>query len=143
MPELPEINLYLHALGARIRGRTLRAVRIQSPSLLKSFDPPIAEAHGKRVESLSRLGKRVVFGLEDDLHLVLHLMIAGRFQWRPPGAPVPRKRGHAAFDFKDGTLILTEASSHKRASLHLVRGEAALRDHDPGGTRYPLSRAVQ
>ncbi len=133
MPELPEVALYLHALRARILGERLEAVRIRSPSLLKSFDPAIAHAHGKGVESLSRLGKRVVIGLEDDLFLVIHLMIAGRFQWRKPSAPIPRKRGHAAFDFAHGTLLLTEASSHKRASLHLVRGTRALHDLDPGG----------
>lgn len=133
MPELPEVTLYLHALRARILGEELRAVRIRSPSLLKSFDPPIARAHGTVVESLSRLGKRIVIGLEDDLYLVIHLMIAGRFQWRRPAAPIHRKFGHAAFDFSHGTLLLTEASSHKRASLHLVRGEGALHRHDPGG----------
>jgi len=133
VPELPEVNLYLHALRARILGEQLQAVRIRSPSLLKSFDPPIAHAHGRVVESLSRLGKRVVIGLDDDLFLVIHLMIAGRFQWRKPAAPIHRKFGHAAFDFAHGTLVLTEASSHKRASLHLVRGSAALHHHDPGG----------
>ena len=133
MPELPEVNLYLHALRARILGEQLQAVRIRSPSLLKSFDPPIAHAHGRVVESLSRLGKRVVIGVEGDLFLVVHLMIAGRFQWRRPAAPIHRKFGHAAFDFARGTLVLTEASSHKRASLHLVRGSAALHHHDPGG----------
>ncbi len=133
MPELPEVNLYLHALRARILGEQLQGVRIRSPSLLKSFDPPIAHAHGRVVESLSRLGKRVVIGLEGDLFLVIHLMIAGRFQWRKPAAPIHRKFGHAAFDFARGTLVLTEASSHKRASLHLVRGSAALHHHDPGG----------
>ena len=142
MPELPEVNLYLHALRARILGRTLRSVRIRSPSLLKSFDPPIAHAHGKVVESLSRLGKRVVLGLEDGLFLVVHLMIAGRFQWRKPGAAIHRKTGHAAFDFAHGTLLLTEASSHKRASLHLVRGTSALHDHDPGGIE-PLEATPQ
>ena len=133
MPEFPEVNLYLHALRARILGEQLQTVRIRSPSLLKSFDPPIAHAHGRVVGSLSRLGKRVVIGLEDDLFLVVHLMIAGRFQWRKPAAPIHRKFGHAAFDFARGTLLLTEASSHKRASLHLVRGSPALHQHDPGG----------
>jgi len=133
MPELPEVTLYLHALRPRILGERIERVRIASPSLLKSFDPAPAELHGREVETLSRLGKRVVLGLEDDLYAVIHLMIAGRFQWRAPGAAIPRKRGHAAFDFAHGTLLLTEASSHKRASLHLVRGEAALREHDPGG----------
>lgn len=133
MPEFPEISLYLHALRARIRRERLEAVRIRSPSVLKSFNPSVAHAHGKVVISLSRLGKRIVIGLEDDLFLVIHLMIAGRFQWRRPSAPIHRKLGHAAFDFAHGALHLTEASSHKRASLHLVRGSRALRDLDPGG----------
>lgn len=133
MPELPEVTLYLHALRPRILGKRIERVRIASPSLLKTFDPAPSELHGKAVETLSRLGKRIVLGLEGDLFAVVHLMIAGRFQWRGPGAAIPRKRGHAAFDFARGTLLLTEASTHKRASLHLVRGEAALREHDPGG----------
>lgn len=142
MPELPEVALYLHALRARILGERLETVRIRSPSVLKSFDPPIAHAHGKVIESLSRLGKRVVFGLEEDLFIVIHLMVAGRFQWRKPGAPIHRKQGHAALDFAHGTLLLTEASSHKRASLHLVGGKRALRDHDPGGLE-PLDAAPE
>ena len=142
MPELPEVALYLHVLRARILGKELQAVRIRSPSLLKSFDPPIARAHGKVVESLSRLGKRVVIGLEGNLFLVLHLMIAGRFQWSGPAAPIHRKIGHAAFDFAHGTLLLTEAGSHKRASLHLVRGAEALRRHDPGGIE-PLEATAE
>ncbi len=133
LPELPEVTLYLHALRPRILGERIERVRIASPSLLKTFDPAPSELHGKAVETLSRLGKRIVLGLEEDLFAVVHLMIAGRFQWRKPGAVIPRKRGHAAFDFARGTLLLTEASTHKRASLHLVRGEAALREHDPGG----------
>lgn len=114
-------------------GETIERLRIRSPSLLKTWDPPASEVYGKVVRGLSRLGKRVVFGLDDDLFVIVHLMISGRFQWRNPGAAIPRKRGHAAFDFADGSLLLTEASSHKRASLHLVRGTDALRDHDPGG----------
>ena len=133
MPELPEVTLYLHALRPRVLGERMQRVRIASPSLLKTFDPAPSELHGKVVETLSRLGKRIVLGLEDDLFAVIHLMIAGRFQWRAPGTAVPRKRGHAAFDFASGTLLLTEAGTHKRASLHLVRGEAALRELDPGG----------
>ena len=133
MPELPEVALYLHALRPRILGERIERVRIASPSLLKTFDPAPSELHGKVVKTLSRLGKRIVLGLEEDLFAAIHLMIAGRFQWRKPGAPIPRKRGHAAFDFARGTLLLTEASTHKRASLHLVRGEAALRELDPGG----------
>ena len=142
MPELPEVVLYIHALRPRILGERLEAVRVRSPSLVKSFDPPLAAAHGRRVESLARLGKRVVFGLEDDLFLVVHLMIAGRFQWRPPSAPIPRKLGHAAFDFAAGTLLLTEAGSHKRASAHLVRGVRALGAFDPGGIE-PLDASAR
>lgn len=133
MPELPEVSLYLHALRPRVLGETVERLRIRSPSLLKTWDPPASEVHGKVVRCLSRLGKRVVFGLDDDLFAVVHLMISGRFQWRDAGAAIPRKRGHAAFDFGHGSLLLTEASSHKRASLHLVRGTDALREHDPGG----------
>lgn len=133
MPELPEVNLYLHALRPRILGHRIERVRVASPSLLKTFDPGPSELQGRVVKTLSRLGKRIVLGLEEDLFAVIHLMIAGRFQWRQPGAAIPRKRGHAAFDFAHGTLLLTEASTHKRASLHLLRGEEALRGHDPGG----------
>ena len=133
MPELPEVALYLHALRDRVHGERLRRVRVRSPSLLKSWDPPLSAVGGKRVEGLRRIGKRVVICLEDDIFCVVHLMISGRFQWRAPGAAVPRKRGHAAFDFDGGTLLLTEAATQKRASLHVVRGEAALAEHDPGG----------
>lgn len=142
MPELPEIALYLHALGPRVVGERLERVRIRSPSLLKSFDPPVSAVHGKDVRELRRLGKRIVLGLDDDLFLVVHLMISGRFQWRAPGAPVPRKRGHAAFDFTGGTLLLTEAATHKRASLHVVRGEGALAELDPGGIE-PLEATAE
>lgn len=133
MPELPEVALYLHALRDRVQGERLRRVRVRSPSLLKSWDPPLSAVGGKTVEGLRRIGKRVVICLEDDLFCVVHLMISGRFQWRAPGAAVPRKRGHAAFDFDRGTLLLTEAATQKRASLHMVRGEAGLAEHDPGG----------
>ena len=133
MPELPEVNLYLHALGPRILGERIERVRIASPSLLKTFDPATGELHGRVVESLARLGKRIVLGVEGDLFAVIHLMVAGRFQWRRPDAPVPRKRGHAALYFSGGTLLITEAATRKRASLHVVRGEEALMEHDPGG----------
>lgn len=133
MPELPEVALYLHALRPRVLGERLERVRIRSPSLLKSFDPPLSAVDGKEVRELRRLGKRIVLGMDDDLFLVVHLMISGRFQWKAPGAPIPRKRGHAAFDFAGGALLLTEAATHKRTSLHLVRGEGALAEHDPGG----------
>ncbi|NNF26934.1 MAG: formamidopyrimidine-DNA glycosylase [Gemmatimonadetes bacterium] len=142
MPELPEINLYLHALRVRVEGKVLQKIRIRSASLLKSYDPPISQASGKRVIGLRRIGKRVVFDLEDELFLVVHLMISGRFQWKEPGASIHKKMGHAAFDFDDGSLILTEASTHKRASLHLVQGEVALAQHDPGGIE-PLDASLE
>lgn len=133
MPELPDILLYLHALESRLVGETLCKVRLASPFLLRSVDPPIERAEGRKVLALRRLGKRIVLCLEDDLFLVFHLMIAGRFRWRRPGAGIPGKLGLAAFDFQVGTLLLTEASSRKRASLHLVHGNEALHAHDPGG----------
>jgi formamidopyrimidine-DNA glycosylase len=133
VPELPDIELYLHALKPRIVGRTLEKVRIASPFLVRSYDPPIDRAQGKKVLALRRLGKRLVWQLEDDLFLIIHLMIAGRFRFLAPGAKVPGKVGLAAFDFDTGSLILTEAGSKRRASLYLVRGEADLASHDPGG----------
>ncbi len=133
MPELPDVLLYVGALRARLVGETFERARVASPFLLRSVDPPLAAAAGKRVLELRRLGKRIVFELEDELFLVVHLMIAGRFRWKPRGALVPGRIGLAAFDFSSGTLLLTEASSKKRASLHVVRGEAALAAHDRGG----------
>ncbi|MEJ2679025.1 MAG: DNA-formamidopyrimidine glycosylase family protein [Gemmatimonadota bacterium] len=138
MPELPEVELYLHALKPRVVGQAIDGIRVRSPSLLKTYDPPISAAVGRTVRGLRRVGKRVVFVLDADLFLVVHLMIAGRFQWKDRGAAVPRKLGHAAFDFAHGTLLLTEAGTKKRASLHLVRGEAALAALDPGGVE-PLT----
>lgn len=133
MPELPDITLYLEHLRPRIEGQALEKVRLLSPFLLRSVNPPLRDAEGKRVVGLRRLGKRIVIGLERKLFLVLHLMIAGRLQWREPGAKIPGRIGLAAFDFSSGTLLLTEAGSKRRASLHLVRGEAGLGEHDPGG----------
>ena len=133
MPELPDVQLYIHALESRVVGETLEKVRLASPFLLRSVDPPIHHAENRKILSLRRLGKRIVFELEDDLFLVFHLMIAGRFRWRPRGARIPGKLGLAAFDLPSGTLVLTEAASMKRASLHLVRGAGTLRQHDPGG----------
>ncbi|HEV8320367.1 MAG TPA: DNA-formamidopyrimidine glycosylase family protein [Myxococcota bacterium] len=134
MPELPDLTVYLEHLERRVAGRPLLAVRLQSPFVLRTFDPPLREAHGKRVLGLRRLGKRIVLCLEEDLFLVVHLMIAGRFRWRDePAAKIPGKLGLAAFDFPAGTLLLTEASTKKRAALHLVRGEEGLRAHDRGG----------
>lgn len=133
MPELPDVELYLHALRPRVLDKTLEGVRIASPFLLRTVEPSVDEVVGKRVRELRRLGKRIVLGLEDELYIVIHLMIAGRFRWKSPGHKIPGRLGLAAFDFEDGTLLLTEASKKKRAALHLCRGEGALREHDPGG----------
>ncbi len=133
MPELPDLEVYRAALESRTLGSTLDSIRLVSPFLLRSVEPPLKEAHGRQVTSLGRLGKRLVLGLEGDLFLVLHLMIAGRLRWEPVGAAPPKRIGLAAFDFSGGTVVLTEAGSKKRASLHLVAGLDALRVHDPGG----------
>jgi formamidopyrimidine-DNA glycosylase len=133
MPEFPDIIVYLERLQPRIEGAILDQVRLVSPFLLRTVAPPLTEVHGRRVIGLRRLGKRIVIELTSDLYLILHLMIAGRLHWKDPGARVPPKLGLAAFDFSTGTLLLTEASKKKRASLHLVRGQAALAAHDPGG----------
>jgi formamidopyrimidine-DNA glycosylase len=141
MPELPDVELYISALERRILGRRLERVRLFSPFLLRSFEIPLAETHGRRVVSVERLGKRVVLGFEGELFLVIHLMIAGRFQWFEPPKPEVRPGGRialAAFDFEHATLGLTEASKKKRASLFVVQGRAALAAHDPGGLD-PLS----
>jgi len=133
VPELPDISVYLEALEARTVGHVLEGVRTGSPALLRSVDPPLASAGGATVQGLRRLGKRIVFELTDELFLVLHLMIAGRLHWRRRGAALSRRSGLAAFDFDSGSLVLTEAGTRRRASLHVVRGEAALAEHDPGG----------
>ena len=123
MPELPDIVVYLEALERRVLGVTLDAVRIGSPFVLRTADPPLSAAAGRAVTSLRRLGKRIAFGLEGDLHLVFHLMIAGRLRWRARGAPMPGRVGRAAVDFTNGTLLLTEAGPKHRVALHVVRGE--------------------
>jgi formamidopyrimidine-DNA glycosylase len=142
VPELPDIVVYIEALEKRILGQVLEDVRLVSPFLLRTVDPPLASARGKRVRELRRVGKRIAIGLSDEgaepdegaeLWLVLHLMIAGRLHWQKRGAKVSRPRGLAAFDFSNGTLVWTEAGSQKRASLHVVRGEAGLSALDPGG----------
>jgi len=133
MPELPDILLYLHALRPRVVGQRVRGVRLVSPFLLRSIDPPLPSAAGRTVVDLHRLGKRVVFELEDELFLVFHLMIAGRFRWKPKGAPVPGKVGLLALDFDAGTLIMTEAGTKRQASLYVVQGRDALTRHNPGG----------
>lgn len=133
MPELPEVTAYLEGLERTILGRTLERTRVRSPSLLRTWDPPLSAAEGLEVTGLRRLGKRIVWKMGDDVFLAFHLMITGRFKWTKPGAAVPRKRAHGAFDFANGTLLLTERSTKKRASLHVVRGEEALAELDPGG----------
>lgn len=143
MPELPDIELYLHALRSRIVGKRLERIRLASPFLVRSFSPPIDHAHGKTVVGLQRLGKRLVWQLEDDLFLIIHLMIAGRFKFLEAGAKIPGKVGLAAFDFAHGSLVLTEAGSKRRASLYLVKGDAELRSHDPGGIEVLTSTAAQ
>jgi formamidopyrimidine-DNA glycosylase len=133
MPELPDILLYLHALRPRVVGRRVSGVRLVSPFLLRSIEPPLSTVEGRLVTDLHRLGKRVVFEFEGDLFLVFHLMIAGRFRWKPTGAPVPGKVGLLAIDFDAGTLIMTEAGTKRQASLYVVQGRDALARHNPGG----------
>lgn len=133
MPELPDIDLYVEKIDARVRDRKLDAIRVGNPFLVRSFDPPLDEVHGKRVTSLRRVGKRIAIGFENDLWLVLHLMVAGRLHWRNKPVTIKGKAQIAAFDFDLGTLLLTEAGTKKRASLYLVRGKDGWREHDPGG----------
>lgn len=133
MPELPDVELYLHALRQRVQGRTLEAIRFGNPFVLRTWDPPASDLHGRCVESLSRLGKRIVFHLDGDYAIVVHLMIAGRFKWMKKGAKLTGKAAIAAFDFPDATLQLTEQGAKRRASIHLVRGGEALAALDPGG----------
>jgi len=133
MPELPDVTVYVECLRPRTVGQTLERLRIASPFLLRTVQPPVEEFVGRIVLSVRRLGKRIVFELEGDLFAVVHLMIAGRWHWKPPGAILIGKQSLAAFDFPSGTLTLTEGGSKKRASLHLVRGESELARHDPGG----------
>jgi formamidopyrimidine-DNA glycosylase len=142
MPELPDINVYVRCLEPRIVGARLDAIRVSGISLLRSVEPPLRDAQGLHVVCVRRLGKRIVVGLETELFLVMHLMIAGRLFWRKRGAGIPGRNGLAAFDFEGGSLLLTEASKRKRASLHLVRGEAALAEHDRGGVE-PLEASLE
>jgi len=133
MPELPDITAYLNALDSRIVGKTLQKIRLASPFLLRTVQPPVASAEGRVVEKLARIGKRIAIGLEGDLWLVLHLMIAGRLHWRPQEAKLGGRQNLAAFDFSDGTLVLTEAGSKHRAALHVISGEQNLASLDAGG----------
>lgn len=132
MPELPDIELYIHALEARVKGQALKDARLKSVFLLRTVEPSLESMVGRTVQGFRRIGKRIVFEMGDDIFMVFHLMISGRFQWKKVGAKMSA-RDLAAFDFKDGTLVMTEASKKKRAKLHIVRGEEALDDHDPGG----------
>jgi formamidopyrimidine-DNA glycosylase len=142
MPELPDVAVYVEALERRIVGRQLREIRLVSPFVLRTAVPPVAEAHGKKVTSVRRLGKRIVIGLEGDLFLVLHLMIAGRLHWHAAGKKPPARITLAGFAFDTGTLVFTEAGTRKRASLHVVRGAAALAAFDRGGIEIPFIDAA-
>ncbi|MCA9729863.1 MAG: formamidopyrimidine-DNA glycosylase, partial [Candidatus Eisenbacteria bacterium] len=133
MPEYPDVTVYLECLAPRVLDQPLSEVRILSPFVLRSFEPPIEEARGRNVSGLRRIGKRLVLALDDDLFLVIHLMIAGRLRWRTAGVAVPKKLGLAAFDFPTGSLLLTEAGTKKRASITLVQGENALAAIHRGG----------
>lgn len=133
MPELPDIELYLHALRPRVLGARLERVRIGNPFVIRTFDPPASTIERRTVVGLWRLGKRLVFAFDGDLFVVVHLMIAGRLRWRDAEAAIPRKGGLAAFDFERGTLLLTEAGSKRQASVHIVRGAGGLAAHERGG----------
>jgi formamidopyrimidine-DNA glycosylase len=133
MPELPDISAYISALETRVIGQPIQQVRLASPFVLRTVDPPITALEGRIVHALRRIGKRIAFGVEGDLWLVLHLMIAGRLHWKPQGAKLGGRQNLAAIDFPNGSLVLTEAGGKRRASLHVVRGEAGLRHLDPGG----------
>jgi formamidopyrimidine-DNA glycosylase len=142
VPELPDLTLYSEAIESRFVGQVLTRVRLASPFVLRTHEPKVAAVEGKPLLGMRRVGKRLVFVFEDELFLVLHLMIAGRLRLKKAGQPVPGKVGLGAFDFENGTLLLTEASPKKRAAIHVVRGEAALREHDPGGIE-PLTASVK
>ena len=135
MPELPDIALYIERLDQRVHGRTLQRIRVFSPFFVRTFDPPLSEAEGRKVTELRRVGKRIAIGVERGLWLIIHLMVAGRLQWLAETVESKSKNKNqlAAFDFENGTLLVTEAGTKKRASLHLLEGEESLKAHDPGG----------
>jgi formamidopyrimidine-DNA glycosylase len=133
MPELPDVTVYLERLTALCVGQTLQRIRVASPFVVRTYDPPISSLSGKQVESMTRIGKRIVFDFEGDVHLVIHLMIAGRLRLRPPGTAIPKKLGLCAFDFPSSTILFTEAGTQKRASIHVVGSKAGLADFDRGG----------
>jgi formamidopyrimidine-DNA glycosylase len=142
MPELPDIDVYIEKLDERINGQALHDIRLGNPFLVRSFDPPLSAVAGCRVTELRRIGKRISIGLEPDFWLVLHLMVSGRLQWHDKPVSIRSKTSLAAFDFSSGTLLLTEAGTRKKASLYLVRGKDALREHDPGGAE-PLECTIE
>lgn len=133
MPELPDVAVYIERLEAFVGGQTLVRLRIASPSVLRTFDPPVSAVEGRTIEAFRRIGKRIVWEMGDDLFIVTHLMVSGRLRWRDAGVALPRKRGLAAFDFPHGTVLFTEEGTKKRASIHIVRGEESLAEHDRGG----------
>lgn len=142
MPELPDVTIYVEALERRIAGARLERVRVASPFVLRTFEPPVQTAEGRAVLGIRRIGKRIVLELEDELFLIIHLMVAGRLRWRKRGIAIPRGRGLAAFDFPSGTLLFTEEGKKHRAGLWIVRGEAELAAHDPGGLE-PLDLSLE
>ena len=133
MPELPDVELYVHALSARVIGQPLERIRLGSPFIVRTIEPSPDMLEGKTVREIRRMGKRIVIGLDDDLWIVIHLMIAGRLRWRDRGAAIPGKVGLAAFDFPSGTVVFTEAGSRRQASIHIVRGSEDVKAMDPGG----------
>jgi formamidopyrimidine-DNA glycosylase len=141
MPELPDITVYVESLGVRIRGQRLEGIRLGNPFIVRTVDPPLSSTFGKTVEGVERIGKRVILALEGELFIVIHLMIAGRLHWKKPKSKIPGRVGHAGFDFFNGTLLLTEASTKKRASIHLVKGRTALAVFDRGGLE-PLDSSL-
>ncbi len=143
MPEFPDLECYLSALESRVKGQVIERVRLASPFVLRSVEPPLSVVHGKRVLGFRRVGKRIVFELEEGFFLVIHLMVAGRLYWKEANAKIPGRAGLAAFDFANGTLLLTEVSTKKRASIHVVHGEAALKQMDRGGLEVMTSHVEQ
>lgn len=141
MPELPDVVVYIERLEARVLGAPLERLRLASPWVLRTFDPPVSAVEGKTVAGLRRVGKRIVLEFDEGLFVIIHLMVAGRLRWRDRGSSIPKKRGLAAFDFPSGTVLFTEEGTKKRASIHIVRGEGALAEHDRGGVE-PLDMTV-
>lgn len=133
MPELPDVTVYVECIAAKTLGRKIEKIRVASPFVVRSVDPPIRDAEGKTIRDVRRIGKRIAIGIDDDIWIVIHLMIAGRFRWLKAGSKMPGRMGLAAFDFENGSLVLTEAGTQRRASITLVRGEDSLQEIDRGG----------